>query len=399
MIPRSQTECECGYLFPTRTRKYTFRIRVNKKQRELLNQYAGARRFVWNWGLATIKAWRELELMCQAEDTRKQYKYSFKKLGDEFVRLRKCRRFPWLSDLNSHVTRSALKDLDQTWRQFVKNKNPEQFGFPKFKSKYGKRGRQIWIPEHAKLLDNKTIKMPGIGIFKLMRKCHTDTIGGSVRLHEQAGRWYVSVSISSRPEPVCPVSPANLVGIDIGIKQYAVLSDGTEFANPRWLKQDERKLAHWQRKISRQSPGSNRREQTRRRIQKIHASIANRRKHYAHLVSKRIADQYDAACIESHSLKSQAKGPLAKFVHDVGHGRWRNNMEYKMADRGKTLCIADAKFASSKTCSACGHKMDKMPLSVRNWVCPACGAVHDRDLNAAKNLQAYGTQQVASNQV
>jgi putative transposase len=117
------------------------------------------------------------------------------------------------------------------------------------------------------------------------------------------------------------------------------------------------------------------------------------------LVSKITADTYDAACIESHSLKSQTQGPLAKYVHDVGHGYWRNNMEYKMADRGKILCVADAKFASSKTCSVCGHKMDKMPLSVRNWTCPACGAAHDRDLNAAKNLQHYGAQQVASHQM
>ncbi len=400
MVPRSGDRCECGYLFSTRTRKYTRRIRVSNTQRSILNQYAGTRRFIWNWGLHTTKAWRRIQKRCESRGlgvSAQRFKYSAGKLGQEFTLLRHSREHEWLGALNQRATRSALHDLDKALKQFFKRckHKTNRVGFPRYKRK-GDSG-QIWVPERCVLLDKRTIKIPGLGVFKSMRDFPANEIGGSVRLKEEAGRWYVAVTVEDIPEVPSPVAPDNLVGIDIGLKTYAVLSDGTAFENPRFLRQAERKLAHWQRKLSRQKKGSERRAVTKKRIQKVYAGIANRRKHYAHLVSKRIADKYDAVCIESHSLKSQMQSPLAKSVSDAGHGYWRKNMSYKMADRGKQLIEADAFFPSSKLCSSCGHKMDEMKLSVRKWTCPACSTTHDRDFNAAKNLQHEGIKQVATN--
>jgi putative transposase len=161
----------------------------------------------------------------------------------------------------------------------------------------------------------------------------------------------------------------------------------------------ERKLAHWQRKMARQKKGSNRRKKTKERIARIHAGIANRRKHFAHLQSKQIADGYDAACIESHSLKGQAQTRLAKSVHDAGHGHFRQCLAYKMSDRGKQLVEADPYFPSSKTCYQCGFKLNQLSLGTRKWTCPQCGDTHDRDFNAAKMLEQEGRKQLTTDEV
>jgi len=211
------------------------------------------------------------------------------------------------------------------------------------------------IPEHCRLKGRRLIaaKMR----LKLARDLPaTGKIGAAVRIKRVANRWYASFTVKKDLPTPPPVAPINLVGLDTGFRKYAVISDERVIANPRWTCQYARKLAHWQRKLARQKKGSNRRKQTVARIAKIHAGIANRRKHFSHFISKQVAEKYDAVCIESHSLKAQQQGRFAKSLTDVGHGHFRQCLEYKLHDRGKQLLKADPYFPSSKTCHLCGFK-------------------------------------------
>ena len=363
------------------TRKYTVRIKPTPQQGKLLWQYAGTRRFVWNWAIETIKKWHE-----------SGEKLDWNRLSREFTQLRNDT--DWLKSMNYKATRGALYDVKIAMKAFFRRvKSGEKPGFPRFKSRSDPH-QGFFIPEKARVEINRLVYMRQR--FRLMRMLPGCEVGGAVRIKHVAGKWYASFTITSPDVDLRKIEPTNLVGIDIGLKDYAILSDGTKIANPRFFRQMERKLSHWQRKLARQKKGSNRRLRTKQRIAKIHAGIANRRKHFAHLQSRRIADGFDAACIESHSLKAQAQGRLAKSVHDVGHAAFRRNLAYKLPDRGKQLIEAEQFFASTKTCSSCGGRNNAITLSTRKWTCDECGAAHDRDLNAAKNLEAYGREQVAA---
>ena len=256
--------------------------------------------------------------------------------------------------------------------------------------------QEFFIPENAYIRGNKLFISKNLSV-KLARSIPSNgVVGNAVRLYYRT-KWYASFTVTTPDIEIAKIEPTNLIGIDIGFRKYATLSDGTYIENPRWTKQYARKLAHWQRKLSRQQKGSNRRIIIKKRIAKIHAAIANHRKHFSHLQSKLIANKYEAVCLENHSLKTQTK-LFGKSLHDVGHGHFRSCMTYKMADRGKILVLADQFFPSSKLCSKCGLKNEELKMQEK-WTCSGCGTVHNRDFNAAKNLEAYGRRQVTTDQV
>jgi putative transposase len=368
-------------------RKYTIRLFPTPKQEAMFWQYAGARRFVWNWGLATIKQWYENE-----------EKLDWNRLKRELTVLKRVDGNEWMPMLNAHTFRSPIEDLKQAMQHFFRRvKKGETPGHPRFKSRSDTK-QGFWIPDSARVSENHRLCVFRQQI-KMARPIPVKgKVGESVRIKHVAGRWYASFTVNTPDVQVEPVEPTNLVGLDIGLRKYAVISDGTIIENPRWLKQDARKLRHWQRKLARQKKGSARRTTTKKRIAKLHAAIANRRQHYSHLISKQIADRYDAVCIESHSLQSQMQGKFAKSVGDAGHGHFRQCLEYKLPDRGKQLVKVDPYYPSSKLCSVCGTKNNDLKHEEK-WICGECGAAHDRDFNAAINLQHEGMKQVKANKL
>jgi putative transposase len=279
---------------------------------------------------------------------------------------------------------------------FRRVKQGDKPGFPQRKRPEDSN-QGFMVPEHCRL-DGRYLIATGMRL-KLARTIPlAGTVGKAVRIKRVAGRWYASFTVEVDIPEVAPIAPENLVGIDIGFRKYITISDGTVITNPRWTKQYARKLAHLQRRAARQKKGSNRRKKTITRIAKVHAGIANRRKHYSHLISKQVAENYDAVCIESHSLKAQQQSRFAKSLTDVGHGHFRRCLEYKLPDRGKQLLAADPYFPSSKLCHVCGFKNTTLGFEEK-WTCPSCRTAHDRDFNASKNLEHEGRQQVAADQM
>jgi putative transposase len=379
-------------------RRYTLRIFPNKTQTKLLWQYVDARWFVWNWALETLEKKRQDALKLDPESKPKN---DWNALYRDFTVLR--HGTSGLSRLYCHDTRSAINDLKQAYKNFFarvkKNKkgpNPKNpFGFPQPKKRFDiVHGFKF---ERCKVIGRR-LKAIGTDL-KLERDIPIKgRVSEEVAVKYHAGKWYASFVVY--PDLVTPetIEPTDPDGLDIGIRKYATLSDGVMYENPNWTKKYSRKLAHAQRKQSRQKKGSNRYRKTVQRVAKIHAGMKNRRHHYGHLVSKQVADTYNSLCIETHSLVKQMSGRLAKHVADVGQGHFRQCLEYKFADRGKTLFKADEYFPSSQICHVCGYRNHALG-SEEKWVCPGCGAKHDRDTNASKTLQLEGRRQLMANQL
>ena len=205
---------------------------------------------------------------------------------------------------------------------------------------------------------------------------------------DAAGRWFVSLLVEEKIAPLPPVEQS--VGVDTGLTALATLSSGEQIANPRHERPGRRRLAKAQRALARKEKGSNNRAKARLRVAKVYARIADRRRDYLHKVTTRLVRENQVIAVEDLSVRNLVKNRrLARAISDAGWRELRRMLEYKTAWYGRTLVVADRWFPSSKLCSACGTLREQLPLNVREWTC-ACGAVHDRDVNAARNLLAAG---------
>jgi putative transposase len=206
---------------------------------------------------------------------------------------------------------------------------------------------------------------------------------------DTAGRYFVSILLEEDIAPL-PVTTGQ-VGIDLGLHDMVALDSGEKVGNPRFFAQDEKRLAKAQRRLARKQRGSKNRDKARGKVARIHARIADCRRDFTHKLSTCIIRENQTICIESLRVKAMAKHPtLAKAIHDVGWGEFVRQLEYKADWYGRTLIKIDRWYPSSKRCHACGHLLDSLSLDIRKWTCPACGAVHDRDVNAARNVLAVG---------
>jgi putative transposase len=214
---------------------------------------------------------------------------------------------------------------------------------------------------------------------------------------DTAGRYFVSILLEDDSAPL--PGATGQVGIDLGLHAMVVLDSGEKVGNPRFFAQDETRLAKAQRRLARKQRGSKNRDKARGKVARIHARvhariharIADCRRDFTHKLSTRLIREDQTICIESLRVKAMVKHPtLAKAIHDVGWGEFVRQLEYKATWYGRTLIKIDRWYPSSKRCHACGHLLDSLSLDIRQWACPACGAVHDRDVNAARNVLAMG---------
>ena len=207
---------------------------------------------------------------------------------------------------------------------------------------------------------------------------------------ESDGRWYVTFTVDTDdPEPLPEAGRA--VGADLGVKDFAVLSAGEKIANPRRLERKARNLARYQRRLARKQKGSANRARAKAKAARAHRKVRDARQDFLHKASTRLVRENDAIAIEDLAVKNMARNRrLARVISDCGWGEFRRQLEYKTERCGRTLTVTGRWYPSSKTCSACGHLLEKLSLSTRHWTCPSCGARHDRDVNAAKNILAAG---------
>ena len=206
---------------------------------------------------------------------------------------------------------------------------------------------------------------------------------------DAVGPYFVSILVKEPIEPK-PLS-TQAVGVDLGLNQFAVLSDGTKIEHPRFLQRDLKALARAQRVLARKQPRSSNRTKARQKIARIQTRIADRRRDFLHQLSTRLIDENQVICVEDLAVKNMVQNRrLARAIADSGWSELVRQLAYKATWYGRTLQVVGRFFPSSKRCSECGHILDALPLSVRQWICPACGVVHDRDINAACNVLAEG---------
>ena len=270
-------------------------------------------------------------------------------------------------------------------------------GFPKFKSRSKTTPRFRYATGSLGLIqdDPKALKLPRIGRVHCMENVTARVGDGRVMrmtISQRAGRWYASLTIERDDEPVNRTPKGGSVGVDLGIKTLATLSDGTVIENPRHLKKSEQKLKRAQKALSRKTKDSNRRAKARAKVARIHAHIANQRQDSLHKLTKWLTETYSEISVEDLNVSGMAKNHhLAKSVMDASFGEFRRQLEYKTARTGAKLNIVDRWYPSSKTCSNCGRVKAKLSLSERTYRCDGCGLVMDRDLNAAINIKVAGS--------
>jgi putative transposase len=360
-------------------RAYKTELRPNNAQRAMFLKCSGAARLVYNWALADRKAVYE----AGGKPNMYEQKRRFNAL--------KAGQYPWLYELPYALQAAAFAHVDAAFQNFFRRvKNSEKPGYPRFKSR--KRGVGSFVLRGNIHVETGRIKLPVIGWARLKERGYLPLDGAckllSACISERAGRWYVSAQVEEEvADPIPGDGP--VVGVDLGIKTLAVCSDGTTFENPRALVNAERKLSRLNRELSRRRKGSKNRAKTRAKLARCHARIANIRNHALHDVSYHLTAKTkpQAVVIEDLNVKGMLSNrSLSKAISDVGMGELRRQIEYKGQWYGVEVLTADRWYASSKTCSACGAANRALTLSDRTYVCAECGAVIDRDLNAALNL-------------
>lgn len=364
-------------------RAYKVEIDPNNVQRTALLKHAGAARFAFNWGLARRK--QEYEEAGKSSNAIAQHR--------QLNELKKT-DFPWMYEVSKAAPQEALRDLDKAYRNFFRRvKAGEKPGFPKFKSR--KNGIGSFRLTGAIHVENDRIKLPRIGWLRLKEHGYIPIDGIrvlSVTVSESTERWFVSVQC--RQEIEVAQATGEPVGVDLGIKELAVVSDRQRFENPKALRKAQSKLKRLQRELSRRKKGGKNREKTRQKIAKAHQRIANIRRDTLHkatsaIVAKAKPDGERPSVIVLEDLNVSgmlANHCLAQAVSDVGFAEFRRQLEYKSIWYGSELLLADRFFPSSRLCRHCGCINSELRLSDREWTCD-CGAVHDRDLNAAINLK------------
>ena len=307
--------------------------------------------------------------------------------------------YPWLKEVDSTSLQATLQDLDTAFQNFFRRvMQGEKPGYPRFKSKHDRRQsyKSKCVGTNIKVLD-KAIQLPKLGHVKcrISKEVKGRILSATVS-RNPSGKYFVALcctDVEIEPLPSTGVA----IGLDMGIKSFVVTSDGIEYANHKHLSKSEKKLARLQRQLSRKTKGSKRREKARLQVARLHEHIANQRNDMLHKLSTDLVRQNDVICIEDLAPKNMVKNHrLSKSISDASWGEFRRQLTYKAAWYGKKMVMVDRFYPSSQLCSVCGAQWQgTKDLAVREWICSACGVVHDRDINAAKNILNEGLRLLA----
>ena len=356
------------------------RIYPTAEQAEFLNRQFDAVRFAWNKALAIKTHYYRV---------RNQNLSPRKHLKPLLATAKKSRKYSWLKNVDSIALQQAIINLDAAFQNFF---NPKlEARFPRFKSK---RGRQSSYHCMSVAVGDNWIKVPKCQPIKA--RVHREISGKvkSITLSKTAtGKYFASVLVDdglAQPNPLTDLNASKVVGIDMGITDLAITSTGHKTGNPRFLKNAQRNLKRKQKALSRCKKGSKGRAKARLLVAKAHERVANARNDFQHKLSRQLIDENQAVIVETLKVKNMLKNRrLSRSIADAGWHSLITKLEYKAKQEGKQLVKIDQWFASSKTCSCCGLKQETMPLTIRSWLC-TCGATHDRDVNAAKNIRKQG---------
>ena len=366
-------------------------------QERLLLSHTGAARFAFNAGLAHVKA---------GIDTGAKPEWSYYALvrwwnANKDALAVNADGVPWWAENSKEAANTGLRSLAAALSNWSKSRRGERrgrkVGFPKFKAKSKAAPRFAYTTGAFGLIqgDPKALRLPRIGRVHCMEDV-SERVGGArvlrMTVSQRAGRWYASLTVEREDKPVTKPPQGGAVGIDLGIKTLATLSDGTVIENPRYLRKSERRLKMAQKALSRKTMGSKRRAKARAKVARLHAHVADQRGDAIHKATTWLASTYSHISVEDLNVVGMVKNHrLAKAVSDASFGEFCRQLDYKTARTGAALRVIDRWYPSSKTCSTCGAVKAKLSLSERVYRCDACGLSIDRDLNAAINIRVAGS--------
>jgi len=359
------------------------RIYPNKAQAEKLAKAFGSARWYWNNSLA---------------ETQKVYAETGKGLGQYQLnaRLPKLKtEIKWLGETHSQVLQSVSLHLSRAFVNFFERRAK----YPQFKHKHSKQS--IQYPQGAKIVDDCKVSLPKIGHVKAVVHREVRGLIKTVTVsRDPGGSYFASILTENGLEAPAESFDGKILGIDVGLTDLAVTSDGSKFNNPKHLRQAQKNLARKQQHLSRKAKGSNTRNKARNLVAKAHERVANARKDYLHKLSTRLVNENQVIAVEDLHVKGMMKNHnLARAIGDAGWGSFTHMLKYKTARQGKGYIEVNRFFASSKTCSCCMHAQAQMPLEIRMWTCDKCSTRHDRDINAAINIRNEAKRMIAAGAV
>lgn len=346
-------------------------------------QFFGAKRWIYNHYLA----------LQQERFLKKEKLLSFFDMGKDITQLKKQDETAWLKGMDDWCLKHSAEDISVSYQNFFnsitgKRKGPKS-NTPSFKSKFS---RQSYRTRDVRVdCENGIVTLPKI---KNIKTKFSRSVNGKIKCATVSknpdGKYYISILVEEDIN-LLPASGRE-VGIDLGIKDLMVLSNGVKFDNPKYiLEKANRELKKQQKKLAKKTKGSNNRAKQKLKVAKAYANVTAIRKHYYHEISSYLVNNFDAIYLEDLNVKGMLKNrKLSRAIHDCSWSTLVSMISYKASWYGKTFHQIGRYVPSSKTCSCCDHKLDALKLSVREWVCPVCGTTHDRDLNAAINIKQFG---------
>jgi len=360
---------------------YRYRLEPTEEQAAQMRRFAGARRWVWNWALRRKKT--------HYAETKARLTYNA--LAAELTLLKQQSETAWLREIDSQALQQVLRDLDHAFSAFF----AKRARYPKFKSK--KTDAPRFRISQRVVIEGAFVRVPKIGLIKAIIHRPIEGVTKSATFKQEPdGHWYVCLFAEQVVPDRQPRSMQSHVGVDVGLKSFGVLSNGETIANPRFYRTQMRKLSRAQRAMSRKRRDSRNRRKARRKLARLHQKVVHQRQDFLHKLSSDLVCRFDLISIEDLNVRGLARTKLSTSVLDAGWSTLRQFLTYKADRHNSYLMVIGRFYPSSRLCPVCGVVNTDLTLIDRSWVC-SCGAAHDRDLNAAQNIDTEGVRLFSHN--